>query len=50
MAQKLPYDIATSLPLGNGEREFHPKYNNPGQFRHIRSDVTRVMNNPITKK
>ncbi|CAD8142045.1 unnamed protein product [Paramecium octaurelia] len=45
-----PYDIATSLPMGDGVYTLHSKYTDPGQFRHIRSDVTRIMNKPITRK
>lgn len=26
------------------------KYKNPGEFRHVRTEITRIMNNPITKK
>eukprot|EP01016_Furgasonia_blochmanni_P004704 TRINITY_DN11816_c0_g1_i1.p1 TRINITY_DN11816_c0_g1~~TRINITY_DN11816_c0_g1_i1.p1 ORF type:complete len:350 (-),score=30.12 TRINITY_DN11816_c0_g1_i1:166-1215(-) len=48
--QKLAYDIATSLPLEDGEYTLKSKYNNPGAFRHIRTDVTLIRNKPITKK
>jgi hypothetical protein len=49
-SQALPYDIATSLPLGEGEQSLKSKYHEPGAFRKIRSDITMIRNNPITKK
>jgi len=49
-AQILPYDIATSLPLQEGEYPMRPKYTNPGQYRHVRTDVTLIRNQPLTKK
>jgi len=48
--QVLPYDIATSLPLADGERALHSKYMEPGAFRKVRSDVTMIRNKPLTKK
>jgi hypothetical protein len=50
MAQTLPYDIATSLPMDRGEYDIKSKWLAPGSFRHIRSDVTDVRNKPLTKK
>jgi hypothetical protein len=49
-SQVLPYDIATSLPLGEGERALHSKFMEPGAFRKVRSDVTMIRNKPLTKK
>jgi hypothetical protein len=49
-SQVLPYDIATSLPLGEGEQALQIKYHEPGAFRKIRSDVTMIRNKPLTKK
>lgn len=48
--QVLPYDIATSLPMGNGVQSLKINNNEPGAFRHIRSDVTMIRNKPLTKK
>jgi len=48
--QTLPYDIATSLPLGDGMQSVHSKYLENGSFRRIRSDVTTIRNKPLTKK
>jgi len=48
--QVLPYDIATSLPLGEGEQALKSKYMEPGSFRKIRTDVTMIRNKPLTKK
>jgi len=49
-SQTLPYDIATSLPLGEGSHTLKSKYMEPGAFRKIRSDVTMSRNKPLTKK
>jgi len=49
-SQVLPYDIATSLPMGDGVQSVKSKYMEPGTFRKIRTDVTLIRNNPITKK
>jgi hypothetical protein len=49
-SQVLPYDIATSLPIGEGEQALKSKYMESGAFRKIRSDVTMIRNNPLTKK
>jgi len=48
--QTLPYDIATSLPMGDGVLSLKSKYMEPGSFRKIRSDVTFSRNKPLTKK
>jgi len=48
--QQLPYDIATSLPMGDGVHTIQSKYMEPGAFRKIRSDVTFIRNKPLTKK
>ncbi|KRX02786.1 hypothetical protein PPERSA_02276 [Pseudocohnilembus persalinus] len=48
--QTLPYDIATSLPLGSGAHSQHPLYMNPGAHRHIRTEITNIRNKPLTKK
>ena len=34
----------------DGEYSLKKKYYNAGEFRHIRTDVTLVRNNVITKK
>jgi len=49
-SQRLPYDIATSLPVGEGEHALKSNYNETGAYRRIRSDVTMIRNKPITKK
>jgi len=49
-AQQLPYDIATSLPLGDGVHAIKSTYMEPGSFRKIRTDVTFIRNKPLTKK
>jgi len=49
-SQVLPYDIATSLPMGDGVQSVKSKYMEPGAFRKIRTDVTLIRNKPITKK
>jgi len=49
-SQLLPYDIATSLPLGDGVQALKSKYMEPGAFRKIRTDITLIRNKPITKK
>jgi len=49
-SQLLPYDIATSLPMGDGVHTIQSKYMEPGAFRKIRSDVTFIRNKPLTKK
>jgi hypothetical protein len=48
--QTLPYDIATSLPVGDGMQSLKSKYLENGSFRRIRSDVTTIKNKPLTKK
>jgi len=50
LTQTLPYDIATSLPMEDGVYALKSKYMEPGAFRKIRSDVTMIRNNPLTKK
>lgn len=40
-------DGPTTLPLENGEREFFPLLNSEGAYRKQRSEVTRVMNEPM---
>jgi len=49
-AQQLGYDIATSLPLGDGVHSIKSNYMEPGAYRKIRSDVTFIRNKPLTKK
>jgi len=49
-SQVLPYDIATSLPMGEGVLTLKSKFMEPGAFRKIRSDVTMIRNKPLTKK
>jgi len=49
-AQALPYDIATSLPMGEGVHSLNSKYMEPGAFRKIRTDVTMIRNKALTKK
>ena len=46
----LPYDNELSLPLGDGAWTQKPKSDQPGFYRHIRSDVTIQKNNIITRK
>jgi len=48
--QVLSYDIATSLPMGDGVQNLKSKYMEPGAFRKIRTDVTLIRNKPLTKK
>ena len=48
--QLLPYDIATSLPLGDGVQSIKSQYMEPGAFRKVRTDITLIRNKPITKK
>lgn len=38
--QILPYDNQMSLPLGEGAWALKSKSDQPGYFRHIRSDIT----------
>jgi len=49
-SQVLPYDIATSLPLGDGMFSLNSKFQEPGAFRRITTDVTLIRNKPLTKK
>lgn len=49
-SQRLDYDIATSIPVADGEHVLKSKYMEPGAFRKVRSDVTMIRNQPITKK
>jgi len=49
-SQVLSYDIATSLPIGDGEATLKSKFMEPGAFRKVRSDVTMIRNKPLTKK
>lgn len=49
-SQLLPYDIATSLPMGDGVHTIQSKYMEPGAFRKVRTDVTLIRNKPITKR
>lgn len=44
------YDNANSLPLGEGEHGTKVFSDKPGAFRRIRQDVTRIANQPITRK
>jgi len=44
------YDIATSLPLGEGEAAVKDKYKEPGTYRRIRTDITFTRNQPILRK
>lgn len=46
----LPYDNATSLPLGDGVWSQKPKGDQPGFYRRIRTDVTIQKNNVISRK
>jgi hypothetical protein len=46
----LPYDNATSLPLGDGIWSQKPKSDQPGFYRRIRSDVTIQKNTVISRK
>jgi len=49
-SQSLSYDIATSLPLGEGEHALKSKYMEPGAYRKVRTDVTTIRNQPFGKK
>jgi len=49
-SQVLPYDIATSLPMGDGMSSLNSKYREPGTFRRITTDVTMIRNKPLTKR
>ena len=33
-----------------GESADKTRTNQPGEFRHVRTDITLIRNNPITKK
>jgi hypothetical protein len=46
----LPYDNQTSLPMGEGMQAMHPKSGEPGFYRRIRTDITIIKNNVITRK
>lgn len=48
--QMQPYDNQNSLPLGEGMWSVHPKSDQPGYYRRVRSDVTMTKNNAITRK
>ena len=37
-------DTHMSLPLENGERNFMPKLDQPGAYRHMTTDVTKIAN------
>lgn len=50
MSQVNDYDNATSLPMATGAYDIQNKHWGPGNFRHIRTDVTIVKNKPLTKK
>lgn len=50
MTQKKDWDIATSLPMGDGQYNLQDKFWDAGTFRKIRTDVTLTRNKPITKK
>jgi len=43
-------DIATSLPLGDGIESLKSKWMEPGAHRKIRTDITLIRNQPITRK
>lgn len=47
--QKLGYDIATSLPFGEGAHTLMNKYMEAGAFRSIRTDVTLQRNKPYRR-
>ena len=49
-SQRPTSDNELSLPLGDGAWAAKPKSDQPGFFRHIRTDVTTVKNKPITRK
>jgi len=49
-SQRLPYDIATSLPVEDGMYTLKSKYMGVGSFRRVGTDVTRIRNKPLTKK
>ena len=40
-------DTHMSLPLENGQRNFMPKLDNPGAYRHMSTDVTKIANKPM---
>jgi hypothetical protein len=48
--QTNPHDIATSLPLGDGVHTLNSKWMEPNAYRRIRTDVTLIRNQPITRK
>ncbi|EAR91804.1 hypothetical protein TTHERM_00984980 (macronuclear) [Tetrahymena thermophila SB210] len=51
VSQRQSVDNATSLPIGDGEFSQNAKrQNTPGEFRRIRSDITRVMNTSLSKR
>lgn len=40
-------DTHMSLPLENGQRNFMPKLDQPGAYRHMTTDVTKIANKPM---
>ena len=48
--QRLPHDIATSLPMEDGMYTLKSKYMGNGSFRRVGTDVTMIRNKPLTKK
>jgi len=48
--QRLPHDIATSLPVEDGMYALKSKYMGVGAFRRAGTDVTMMRNKPLTKK
>ncbi|KAL4432987.1 hypothetical protein ABPG74_005360 [Tetrahymena malaccensis] len=50
LSQVQQHDIATSLPIGSGEHSDQKRTNQPGEFRHVRTDVTLIRNKPVTKR
>ena len=44
ISQKLKYDIATSINIGNGVYQMRERFQGPGQHRKIRTDVTMIKN------
>lgn len=48
--QRLAHDNELSLPLGDGARSEYVFSDKPGAYRHMRTEITIIKNQPITRK
>lgn len=48
--QRLTKDNELSLPLGEGARAGYKFSDQPGAYRHMRTEITIIKNQPITRK